>query len=156
MEVTKSLITKARKDDEQTLAELNSARPRENDRTEREAEGLGRDMSCPRKLLLAQRKYRFSSGSLFSETSACTCLALRFSVTLRPPLHEILVFLSNIRPRLACMRTSRKTDFHYNKDFRSSKNNFRGHDISQGLDREPPSLSPHFLLAHRNPQINVR
>ena len=45
------------------------------------------------------------------------------------------------------MRTSRKTDFRYNKDFRSSKNNFRGHDISQGLDREPPSLSPHFLLA---------
>ena len=38
------------------------------------------------------------------------------------------------------MRTSRK------KDFRSSKNNFHGHDISQGLDREPPSLCPHFLL----------
>ena len=33
------------------------------------------------------------------------------------------------------------------EDFLSSKNNFRGHDISQGLDREPPSLSPHFLLA---------
>ena len=32
------------------------------------------------------------------------------------------------------------------EDFRLSKNNFRGHDISQGLDREPPSLSPHFLL----------
>ena len=32
------------------------------------------------------------------------------------------------------------------EDFRSSKNNFRGHDISQGLDWEPPSLSPHFLL----------
>ena len=57
-----------------------------------------------------------------------------------PPLHEIFAFLSNIRTRLACMRTSRKTDF------RSSKNNFREHDISQGLDREPPSLSPHFLL----------
>ena len=41
---------------------------------------------------------------------------------------------------LACMGTSRKTDF------RSSKNNFRGHDISQWLDREPPSLSPHFPL----------
>ena len=34
----------------------------------------------------------------------------------------------------------------FSEDFRSSKNNFRGHDISQGLDREPPSLSPHFLL----------
>ena len=44
------------------------------------------------------------------------------------------------------MRTSRKTDFRFNIDFRSSKNNFRGHDISQGLDWEPPSLSPHFLL----------
>ena len=53
---------------------------------------------------------------------------------------------SNIRPRLACMRTSRKTDIRLNKDFRSSKNNFRGHGISQGLDREPPCLSPHFLL----------
>ena len=36
------------------------------------------------------------------------------------------------------------------EDFRSSKNNFRGHDISQGLDREPPSLSPHFLLVLLN------
>ena len=58
------------------------------------------------------------------------------------------LFLSKIRPRLACMRTSRNTDFRWNKDFRSSKNNFRRHDISQGLDREPPFLSPHFLLAH--------
>ena len=30
---------------------------------------------------------------------------------LRPPLHEIFAFLSNIRPRLVCMRASRKTDF---------------------------------------------
>ena len=44
------------------------------------------------------------------------------------------------------MRTSRKADFRWNKDFCSSKNNFRGHDISQRLDWEPPSLSPHFLL----------
>ena len=50
------------------------------------------------------------------------------------------------RCRLACMRMSRKTNLRYNKDFRLSKNNFCGHDISQGLDREPPSLSPHFLL----------
>ena len=28
---------------------------------------------------------------------------------LRQPLHEIFAFLSNIRPRLTCMRTSRKT-----------------------------------------------
>ena len=68
------------------------------------------------------------------------------SSPLCPPIREISAFRSNIRPRLACMRTSRKTDFRWNKDFRSSKNNFRGHDISQGLDWEPPSLSPHFLL----------
>ena len=79
-----------------------------------------------------------------------SCLALRFLVKrenggVRGRLMNIY-FLSNIIPRLACMRTSRKTDFHQNKDFRSSKNNFRGHDISQGLDREPTFLSPHFLL----------
>ena len=79
-----------------------------------------------------------------------SCLALRFLVKREiGGAHGRLMniyFLSNISPRLACMRTSRKTDFRYNKDFPSSKNNFRGHDISQWLDREPPSLSPHFLL----------
>ena len=84
--------------------------------------------------------------SVLRDVRMQSCLALRFLVTFRPPLHEIFAFLSNIRPRLACMRTSRKTDFRWNKDFRSPKNNFRGHDISQGLDREPPSLFPHFLL----------
>ena len=49
-----------------------SVRARENDGTEREAQGVGRDMSCPRKLFLTQRKSRFSGGSLFSETSACS------------------------------------------------------------------------------------
>ena len=48
--------------------------------------------------------------------------------------------------RLACMRASRKTDFRQNKDFYSSKNNFRGHVISQGLDREPLSPFPSFSL----------
>ena len=41
------------------------------------------------------------------------------------------------------MRTSRKTDFR-SRDI--AKNNFIGIDISQGLDLEPPSLSPYFLL----------
>ena len=41
------------------------------------------------------------------------------------------------------------------KDFRSSKNNFRGHDISQGLDREPPSLSPHFLLVNTTTSFTI-
>ena len=52
---------------------------RENDGTEREAQGVGRDLSCPRKLFLAQRKSRFFGGSLFSETSACSLA--RFLVT---------------------------------------------------------------------------
>ena len=37
----------------------------------------------------------------------------------------------------------------WNTDFRSrdsAKNNFSGIDITQGLDLEPPSLSPYFLL----------
>ena len=69
----------------------------ENDGTEREAQGVGRDMSCPRK-------------SVFRDVRMQSCLALKFLVTL-PPLHEIFAFLLNIRPRLAWMRTSRKTDF---------------------------------------------
>ena len=43
-------------------------KPRENDGTERESQGVGRGMSCPRKLFLDERKSRFSGGSLFSET----------------------------------------------------------------------------------------
>ena len=120
---------------------------RENEGTEREVQGIGRDMSCPPKLFLDERKSLFS---VFRDVRMQSCLALRFLVKrenggARVRLMNIYIH-SNIRPRLACMRTSRKTDFRQNKDFRSSKNNFRGHDISQGLDREPPSLFPHFLL----------
>ena len=53
----------------------NYPHPRENDGTEREAQGVGRDMSCPRKLF-TQRKSRFSGVSLFSETSACSLASL--------------------------------------------------------------------------------
>ena len=91
-------------------------------------------MSCPRQLFLTQRK------SVFRDVRMQSCLAHRFLVTLHLPLYGIFAFLSNNRPRLACMGTSRKTDF------RSSKNNFRGHD----MDRQPPSLSPHFLLGKVN------
>ena len=45
---------------------------RENNGTEREARGVGQDMSCPLKLFLTQRKSRFSGVSLFSETSKCS------------------------------------------------------------------------------------
>ena len=41
------------------------------------------------------------------------------------------------------MRTPRKTDLRLRDN---NKNNFSGIDISQGLDLEPPSLSPYFLL----------
>ena len=44
----------------------------ENDGTEREAQGVGRDMLCSGKLFLTQWKSRFSGGSLFPETSACS------------------------------------------------------------------------------------
>ena len=72
-----------------------------------------------------------------------SCLALRFLVKgengdIRGRLMNI--YIHHVFSKGNIMRTSRKTDF------RSSKNNFRGHDIFQGLDREPPSLSPHFLL----------
>ena len=69
-------------------------------------------------------------------------------VTTRPPLHETVAFLSKLaRGWTASGRLWRQTSADFREDFCSSKNNFRGHDISQGLDREPPSLSPHFLLA---------
>ena len=64
--------------------------PRKIEGTEREAQAVGRDMSCARKLFLDVRVHMLSP--------------------LHPPLHEIFAFISNIRPRLACMRTSRKTD----------------------------------------------
>ena len=43
---------------------------RENDGTERDAQGVGRDVLCSRKICLTQWRSRFSGGSLFSETSA--------------------------------------------------------------------------------------
>ena len=80
---------------------------RENEGTEREAQGVGRDMLCPRKLFLDERK------SVFRDVRMQSCLALRFLVKrendgARGRLMNIY-FLSNIGPRLACMRTSRKT-----------------------------------------------
>ena len=51
---------------------------------------------------------------------------------------------NHIRSRLAFMRTSRKTYF---LPFESqSINNFSDYDISQSVDWECPSLSPHVLL----------
>ena len=47
---------------------------RENEGTERDAQGVGRDMSCPRKLFLDERK----SG--FRDVRRQHCLALRFLV----------------------------------------------------------------------------
>ena len=47
-----------------------------NDGTDRKAQGVGRDMSCPRKLFLTQWKSGFSGGSLFPETSAYSLASL--------------------------------------------------------------------------------
>ena len=43
--------------------------PRENERTEREARGVGRDMSCPRKLFLDERKSVFRDVRMQSSTN---------------------------------------------------------------------------------------
>ena len=50
---------------------------------------------------------------IFNPAEVClqSCLALRFLVTLRPPLNEFLLFFQTSDRGLACMRTSRKTDF---------------------------------------------
>ena len=123
-------------------AKIIDSKPRENYGTEGEAKGVGRDMTCPRKLIFNPPEVSFFwRKSVFWEVCMQFCLALRCLVTFRPPLHETFAFLSNIRSRKAWMRTSQKTDFCLKKDFRSSKNNFRRHDISQGLDRESPSFS---------------
>ena len=84
---------------------------RENDGTEREAQGLGRDMSCPRKLFLTQRKSRFSSGSLFSETSACSLASLSGSQWhfVRHYMKSLLFFQTSDRGWPACGRLGRQT-----------------------------------------------
>ena len=118
----------------------------------REMTGQRGKLRALARICYVHESYFQPSGSLVFLTEVCfprrmqSCLALRFLMTLHPLLHEIFAFLSNIRLRLARMRTSRKTNVRKNKDFRSSINSFRGHDKSQGLDREPPPLSPHFLL----------
>ena len=53
---------------------------RENEGTEREAQGVGRDMSCPRKLFLDERKCLFYRKSVFRDVRMQSCLALRFLV----------------------------------------------------------------------------
>ena len=88
---------------------LNYMASRENEGTEREAQGVSRDMSCPRKLFSDERK------SVFRDVRTQSCLALRFLVKrenggARERLTNIHIH-SNIRSRLACMRTPRKTDF---------------------------------------------
>ena len=95
----------------------------------------------PRKLFLTQRKSRFSSGSLFSETSPCSLASLSGSQW-QFVLHymkSLLFFQTSDRGWPACGRlggqTSAGTKAFVDMTY-----------ISQGLDREPPSLSPHFLL----------
>ena len=69
------------------------SKPRENDETERQATGVGRDMSCPRKLIFNPPEVSFfSRKSVLRDVRMQSCLAHRFLVTLRPPLHEIFAF----------------------------------------------------------------
>ena len=105
-----------------------------------------------RKWLTNQRKSRFFfwRKSVFRDVRMQSCFALRFLVTLSPPLHETFAFLSNIRPRLACMRTSRKTDF------RLSENNFRRQ--TRHIPRAGPRASlsvPSFALVWNLQEISV-
>ena len=60
-------------------------------------------------------------------------------------MKSLLFFQTWDRGWPACGPLGRQTSAR-TKTSGSSINNVRGHDISQGLDREPPSLSPHFLL----------
>ena len=102
----------------------------------------------PRKLFLTQRKSRFSSRSLFSETSACSLASLSGSQW-QFVLHymkSLLFFQTSDRGWPACERLGRQTSAR-TKAFVRLKITFVDMTyISQGLDREPPSLSPHFLL----------
>ena len=54
--------------------------PRENEATEREAQGVGRDMLCPRKLFLDERKSLFKGKSVFRDVRMQSCFTLRFLV----------------------------------------------------------------------------
>ena len=130
---------------------------RENKGTLRDNQGVDWDLSIPLKLYLTLD----GNGHLFPQTSAyCRTYFPLWILAQKIPfpffyevifidktnLHIVrhfIAFAQNIRSRLALMRTSRKTDFCW-RDI--AKNNFSGIDISQGLDLEPPSLSPYFLL----------
>ena len=60
---------------------------RENEGTEREAQGVGGDMSCPRKLFLDER------NSVFRDVHMQSCSALRFLV--RHYMKSLLFFQSS-------------------------------------------------------------
>ena len=52
--------------------------PRENEWTEREAQGVGRDMSCPRKLFLNQRKSDFRQNKDFRSSKNISFVDMTF------------------------------------------------------------------------------
>ena len=84
---------------------------RENDGTEREAQGVARDTSCTRKLFLAQWKSHFSGRSLFSETSACSLATLSGSLWhfVRHYMKFLLFFQTSQRGWPPCERLRRQT-----------------------------------------------
>ena len=84
-------------------------RARENEGTEREAQGVGQDMSCPRKLFLDDRK------SVFRDVRMQSCLALRFLVKRENGgargrlMKSLLFFQTSDRGWPACGRLGRQT-----------------------------------------------
>ena len=122
---------------------------RENKGTDRDNKGVGWDMSIPLNRLYTETR-RPHSRAYFPRGIIAQEIPYPFfyEVTFidKTDLHAVrhfIAFAQNITSRLTLMGTSRKTDFR-SRDI--AKNNFSGIDISQGLDLEPPSLSPHFLL----------
>ena len=91
------------------------------------------------KVIFSPAEVSFSwQKSVFRDVRMQYCVALRFLVTPGPSLHETFGFLSNIRPRLACMRTSRKTASARTKTFARLKITFVDMTYPKGWTRSLP------------------
>ena len=104
--------------------------------TQREAQGVGRDMSCPRKLFLDERKSVLPRSQVLSEKRKWRCTW---------KVDEYL-YLFKHQTEVGLHADVSENRFPLEQRLPLVKNNFRGYDTSQGLDRESPSLSPHFLM----------
>ena len=83
-------------------------RTRENDGTEREAQGV--DVKSTKAIFNLAEVSFFWPKSVFRDVRMQSCLALRLLVTLRPPLHDILLFFqTSDRGWPTCGRLGRQT-----------------------------------------------